>query len=86
MFYFRILLKEIKKRYWRFRCKLLFMKYDRLSEFEYIPGDKYWGDDFMKVGTDDIKHYYLGETKECYNELKYMLNLELKIRYRDTDS
>lgn len=87
---FREVLKmEQNKRKWIYRSKKLFKKYDKLDMFKYEWGtchDSGWyGTDHIIVGeeTDDPKRYWVAETKEGYEHLKYMLELELQIRYEN---
>lgn len=67
---------------------MLFMKYSNLEQFTYhgmldLEGG-FLGEDYIEVGTEDIKRYYIADSREGYKDLKYMLDLELKIRYKDT--
>lgn len=86
---FREVLKmERNKRKWIYRSKKLFRKYDMLDMFNYdwnicIEGGWY-GADHIVVGeeTDDPKRYWVADNKESYDNLKHMLELELKIRYK----
>lgn len=80
---------EFKKRYWRNKSRRLFAKYGHLEQFTYhgvldLEGD-FFGEDYIKVGITDVKYYYVVDNKESYKDLKHMLELELKIRYSDTD-
>lgn len=81
---------EFKKEYWRYRSKRLFMKYGNLEQFTYhgvfdLEGD-FFDEDYIEVGTEDIKRYYIADSRVGYKDLKHMLELELKIRYNNTDS
>ena len=86
---FREVLKmERNKRKWIYRSKKLFRKYDMLDMFNYdwniyVEGGWY-GADHIVVGeeTDDPKRYWVADSKESYDNLKHMLELELKIRYK----
>ena len=86
---FRQVLKmERNKRKWINRSKRLFRKYDKLDMFNYdwhvyIDGGWY-GTDHIIVGeeTDDPKRYWVADSKESYKQLKDILELELKIRYK----
>lgn len=67
---------------------MLFMKYSNLEQFTYhgmldLEGG-FFGEDYIEVGTEDIKRYCIADSREGYKDLKYMLDLELKIRYKDT--
>lgn len=81
---------DLKKRYWRRKSKKLFIKYSRLEQFEYNGGYNInfglYGEDVIIVGTEDVKRYYIADDKESYKSLKHMLDLEINIRYSDTDS
>ena len=86
---FREVLKmERNKRKWIYRSKRLFRKYDMLDMFNYewhTYVDVGWhGTDHIVVGeeTDDPKRYWVADSKEGYKDLKHMLELELKIRYK----
>lgn len=89
MLYWKIRWMEFKMRYWRQRSKWLFMKYGNLEQFTYHGifdhEGGFFGEDYIEVGTEDIKRYYIVDSREGYKDLKYMLNLELKIRYKDTE-
>lgn len=90
MLYWKIRWMEFKKAYWKKRSKWLFMKYGNLEQFTYhgildLDGG-FFGEDYIEVGTEDVKHYFVADSREGYKDLKYMLNLELKIRYNNTDS
>ena len=86
---FREVLKmERNKRKWIYRSKKLFRKYDLLDMFDYewsvyLDGICY-GLDYITVGYggDEPKTYYVADSKEGYQQLKHMLELELKIRYK----
>lgn len=82
MLYWKIRWTEFKMNYWRHRSKMLFMKYGNLEQFTY-HGGAFFGEDFIEVGTEDVKHYYVVDSREGYKDLKHMLKLELKIRYNE---
>ena len=90
MLYWKLRWMEFKMRYWRQRSKWLFIKYGNLEQFTYYGTfdneGGFFGEDYIEVGTEDIKRYYIADSREGYKDLKYMLNLELKIRYNNTDS
>lgn len=79
---------SFKMNYWRHRSRRLFAKYGQLEQFTYHctldPEWGFFGEDYIEVGTEDIKRYYIADSREGYKDLKYMLGLELKIRYKDT--
>ena len=86
---FREVLKmERNKRKWIYRSKKLFRKYDKLDMFNYewtnYVEAGWYGVDYIDVGeeTDDPKRYWVADNKEDYLDLKHMLELELKIRYK----
>ena len=84
----QVLKMERNKRKWIHRSKRLFRKYDMLDMFNYewhTYVDGGWhGTDHIIVGeeTDDPKRYWVADSKEGYKDLKHMLELELKIRYK----
>ena len=81
---------EFKKNYWLHKSRRLFIKYSRLEQFSYSggfdPDVGFWGEEVIEVGTEDVKRYYIVDNKDAYKDLKYMLDLELKIRYNNTES
>ena len=89
MLYWKIRWMEFKMRYWRNRSRRLFAKYSQLEQFKFHEGfdpeHGWYGEDYIEVGTEDIKRYYIADNREGYEDLKYMLDLELKIRYKDTE-
>lgn len=90
MLYWKIRWKELKQCYWRNKSRRLFAKYGHLEQFNFHGGfdpDYGWhGEDMLEVGITDVKYYYVVDNKESYKDLKYMLDLELKIRYNNTES
>lgn len=73
---------------WNHKSRRLFSKYGKLDHFTYNEtwdGDYccWYGDDYITVGEDDQKVYYIVDNKESYKNLKYMLDLEIQIRYKN---
>ena len=92
----KVLKMESMKRKWRVKSLKLCMEYDNLECFELCEGafdeiryDCDYGiydcskDIYITTIEGESKRYYVGETKESYEQLKYILNLSLKIIYKD---
>lgn len=90
MLYWKIRWKEFKQCYWRNKSRRLFAKYSQLAQFKFHggfdPEHGWYGEDMLEVGITDVKYYYPVDSKELYKDLKHTLDLELQIRYKDTDS
>lgn len=75
------------RRKWLWKSKKLFCKYGKLDYFDYnITFDDGFNvicDDYITVGNDDKKVYYVVDNKEAYKRLKDLLDLEIQIRYKN---
>lgn len=80
---------EHNRRKWEQKSRKLFKKYSQLDKFNYeyqLDYDGGWfGEDYIVVGEneDEPKRYWVSDSKEGYKGLKYMLDLELQIRYKN---